>query len=907
MSRHVNSISGRLSLRTPQRKSLEILHRVMEIAQPHKNADLQAALAIIRSEFPAVEDFERAFPNLCFALATGVGKTRLMGAFITYLHLEYGIRHFFVLAPNLTIYNKLVADFTPNTPKYVFQGIAEFAVKTPALVTGENFEQRPQILDLFERDDVVVNIFNISKFNVRAADSRKIRRLSEFLGQSYFDYLAGLDDLVLIMDEAHRYRGDSSMKSIEELKPVLGLELTATPQVESGAKPTRFKNVIFDYPLAQAMRDGYVKEPAVATRANFNPASMTATALERLKLEDGIRVHESAKVDLDVYAQQSGLPKVKPFMLVIASDTEHANAIVKVIEDDQFFEGRYKGRVIQVHSGQRGAEKDENVERLLSVERPDEPTEVVVHVNMLKEGWDVTNLYTIVPLRAADSRTLVEQSIGRGLRLPYGKRTGVPAVDRLTIVAHDRFQDIVDEAKRGGYTFSEIKIGVDIPETPKQTMLVAPVLETMLGITLQPLQAGQPGEPVAAGVAPRVATPVPEARFKKPEEVAAAKLALEAIARIARDPKTVPGPKSLQTEDVQRRLVADVTEKINSGQLSMYPELSHKNLAFVVREATAIYVTHTIAIPRVIVLPKGVVRAGFRDFTLDLSSFRLQPVSQEILVQHLASDTREVIGALEGGHDEERLEDYVVRGLIDFDDVSYDEQADLLYNLAGQVVVHLRGYLKDDGEVRNVLLFHQRQIATLVHTKMQPHAWEEASSYEAVVSQGFSEVRSQAFAAAADESVRLFGTPIENKSDIRQMLFGGFKKCLYATQKFDSDPERRFAMVLERDTSVIKWFKPGKGVFQIRYTADNDYEPDFVVETETEKLLCEPKRSDQLQDPVVQAKARAAAIWCKHATVHETANKGKAWRYVLIPHDAIADNMTVAGLAIATFYEKPGE
>src|SRR5271157_2592505 len=67
---------------------------------------------------------------------------------------------------------------------------------------------------------------------------------------------------------------------------------------------------------------------------------------------------------------------------------------------------------------------------------------------MLKEGWDVTNLYTIVPLRAANARTLIEQSIGRGLRLPYGKRTGVPAVDRLNIVAHDKFQEIINEANR---------------------------------------------------------------------------------------------------------------------------------------------------------------------------------------------------------------------------------------------------------------------------------------------------------------------------------------------------------------------------------------------------------------------------------------------------------------------------
>src|SRR5204863_4763702 len=92
------------------------------------------------------------------------------------------------------------------------------------------------------------------------------------------------------------------------------------------------------------------------------------------------------------------------------------------------------------------------ISRLLAVESVDEPTEIVIHVNMLKEGWDVTNLYTIVPLRAANARTLIEQSIGRGLRLPYGKRTGVIAVDRLNIVAHDKFQEIIEEANRPGST-----------------------------------------------------------------------------------------------------------------------------------------------------------------------------------------------------------------------------------------------------------------------------------------------------------------------------------------------------------------------------------------------------------------------------------------------------------------------
>src|SRR5438876_5216805 len=142
MNRHVNTIAARLSLRPPQRHSLEILDRVTEIVPPKKGSDVVAAMAAIRSEFPSVTDFEREFPSLCFALATGVGKTRLMGAFISYLHLAHGINNFFVLAPNLTIYNKLITDFTPNTPKYVFTGIAEFATESPEVITGEDYQYK---------------------------------------------------------------------------------------------------------------------------------------------------------------------------------------------------------------------------------------------------------------------------------------------------------------------------------------------------------------------------------------------------------------------------------------------------------------------------------------------------------------------------------------------------------------------------------------------------------------------------------------------------------------------------------------------------------------------------------------------------------------------------------------------
>jgi len=901
MASHVSNISSRLSLRTPQRQSLEKLHQVMELAKPHKNPDLTESLAAIRSDFSTIEDFESSFPSLCFALATGVGKTRLMGAFIAYLFAAHGIRHFFVLAPNLTIYKKLITDFTPNTPKYVFQGISEFAIKPPTLVTGETYEIPLQIeMDRAGFDDIVINLFNIAKFNTRSQETRRAWQLSEYLGQSYFEYLSKLEDLVMIMDEAHRYRASASMESIEALKPVMGLELTATPQVERGNSIIRFKNIIFDYPLSSAMKDGYVKEPAVATRQDFNAAAMEPAALERLKLEDGIRIHEATKVELEVYAQQNAVRRVKPFLLVIARDTNHANEIFSLIEDESFFDGHYRGRAIQVHSGQRGAEKDENVERLLAVENSDEPTEIVVQVNMLKEAHARNCVYTIVPLRAADSRTLVEQSIGRGLRLPYGKRTGVAAVDRLTIVAHDRFQDIVDEAKRGGYTFNIVTIGKDIPDKPTKTVVVNPNYAGILGIPTNSEKGSAETSSSAGDSSPSdgtvQASNEAQPRFTSPADQRTAQLALDAIRKVCRDSKSVPGPVALASAVVQQTIIQEVQARLNSGQLELLPGVDPAKIEAVVKETTEVYIQHTIAIPRVLVLPQGTVTAGFNPFQLDIANVTLQPVSQDILIQHLASDTRETIGALEGGYEEERLEDYIVRGLVDFDDINYDEQADLLYELSSQFIARLRSYLQEDSKIKNVLIFHQRRICSLIHEQMQKHAWQEASSYEVVVSQGFSEVRPQAFAAPADAVVRDHKIPVEDKSDIRNMLFGFFDKCLYPTQKFDSDPERRFASLLERDAIVEKWFKPGKGVFQIRYGRDSNYEPDFVVETQTEKLLCEPKRADQVNDATVLAKARAALLWCSHASIHEQAHNGKPWRYLLISHDVIADNMTLLGL-----------
>ena len=886
-------VTGRLSLRPPQAESLVRLKQALDAAPElltHER-DVAAVLATLKAQFTTLEDFEREFPSLCFALATGVGKTRLMGAFIAYLYLAHGIKNFFVLAPNLTIYNKLITDFTPNTPKYVFKGIGEFSVNAPRVITGDDYDQQNLTAgELF--GEVHVNIFNISKINseVRGGKEPRIKRMREVLGDSYFNRLANLPDLVLLMDESHRYRASAGVRAINELKPLFGLEVTATPFVESSRGPVPFKNVVMDYPLARAMEDGFVKEPAVVTQRNFDARSHTPDEIEKTKLEDGVRLHETTKVELLTYARENGVKPVKPFMLVIARDTTHAGQLLVLLESEAFYEGRYKGKVIQVDSSRTGAEEEAMITRLLAVESVDEPTEIVIHVNMLKEGWDVTNLYTIVPLRAANARTLIEQSIGRGLRLPYGKRTGVAAVDRLNIVAHDRFQEIIDEANRGD---SPIRLKQVILEAPsgddrKVSVQVESYASTWLGFSgwavrdIGPLPASTP-----AGSS---AEPAPV--FTTEAEKQAARVVLEVIGKYESMPDLVPNSGALLRPEVQKEITAEVSARLKPIQGNLLTDADTAaptvDISAVVAKTTEIVARQTIDIPRIAVVPTGEVTTGFHPFTLDVSQLHLQPGQREIVGQLLRTNEQFTL-ASEIGLKEQRPEDYIVHALVDFDDIDYFTHSALLYNLAGQMVKHLHSYLSES-ETVSVLDRDRRLIAREIHAQMMAHFWESAAHYEVQVSRGFTELRPCNYTATAGQAVQNYRETVTDLSRIKQMLFGGFSKCLYPVQKFDSDTERRFAVILERD--ALKWFKPAKGQFQIYYklgTEQPEYVPDFVVETDTAIFMAETKAKNEINTQEVQAKTAAAVRWCEYASEYAASVGTKPWKYLLIPHDDIGE------------------
>ena len=881
MNKNAQIIKNRLSLRPPQSESLEILSKLADELELKKGVDLTAEFKKVHALYPTSSAFERDFPSLTFALATGVGKTRLMGAFIAYLYLEKGIKNFFVLAPGTTIYNKLVEDFSdPNNPKYVFQGISEFVQSPPRIITSDNYSEARQST-LFT-ESVKINVFNIQRISSEMSGGKepRIKRLSEYLGESYFNYLSELDDLVVLMDESHHYRADAGMRAINELKAVLGLELTATPIDNKGNK---FKNVVYEYSLAHGLVDGFLKDPAVATRRDFNPDQYKndPKELDLIKLEDGVRIHEDIKVALDIYSRDTGNRLVKPFVLVVAKDTTHAKEIKDAIESDRFFEGRYKGKVMEIHSNQRGSEKEENVQKLVDLEKPENTIEIVIHVNMLKEGWDVTNLYTIIPLRASNSQILTEQTIGRGLRLPYGKKTGVDKVDKLTIIAHDRFQAIVEAANDPNSIIKkENIIEIDPDNLPEEQTIVTAVSSYRESLQDQEKTVGS----------------ISDKKGKEEAGIAlqAKQVIFDTVSNLGGE---VTNINDLKTAEIKKVVFEKMIERIESEpQQNIFQseiiEAAKKEYEEVVEEV----IEKTIPIPRILIQQSNEVVTGYNTFDLDVTNLNYQPVSEEIVRTTLGTNELEVLQSESGGVVRDIPINILVNELINYPDIDYDKMSDLLYNLSKQAVEKL-GKGRADDELRNIVLYHKREIAKYIYSQLKEHFYMEQSAFEEPVVHPFTKIEPHNFSMYTKDSVHHHSETIQPTNAIPSKVFGGFKRACHNLYKFDSKAEKDLASILEADKAVKKWLRPARSQFRI-YFAHNSkrYEPDFVVETADVIYMIEVKAEKDMENPEVQEKADAGKMFCESASDFNSKHKGKKWEYVLVPHNVISLNMSFVGL-----------
>lgn len=887
-----NSIKQRMSLREPLAEALDVVTRLTEklaLKKPTNESEyseyLEQQLASAKEVCPFIKSFERDFPSFAFSIATGIGKTRLMGACIAYLYLKKGIKHFFVLAPNLTLYEKLKRDFgDPSYEKYVFKGIAEFAANPPAVIDGDNYSNYSGFGygNLYNR--VEINVFNISKFNSDNKKSKKgmprMKRLSEYIGKSYFEYLSNLEDLVILMDEAHRYHADASKRAIDELHPILGLEMTATPTDEKGKS---FKNIVYEYNLAQALADGkYVKIPTIAKRRNFQKGGLSEREVDMIKLEDAISIHEHTKAHLELYSRQNKLPLVKPFILVICKNIGHATDTLHIIEDE-LFDGRYKGKVLQIDSSTK---KDEEIDQLfVSLEKPENKIEVVIHVNMLKEGWDVTNLYTIVPLRAADAPILVEQSIGRGLRLPYGgKRTGYPDVDKLTVIAHDNFEAVIAAAKDPNSVLSKLSyIELDDDElNPEKSEVI--VTQTFFDI-----QEKKELEKAKTEIAKKSA-----------QEVADAKRAvwevLGDMPRVTSGLLRDSGIKSVKDLDRPEyiAIIKDLTKRrIEASAREVSPMFAEEFSKPRIEEVDAVvdivihdFIKNIIEIPRM-TIQREAYKAEYKWFDLDTRmGFYLPSLKDEIIRVGLVDKSSDIIEVMSGRQYDSPL-DQIVSALLDYDEIDYDENAELIYHLANQALQAITKNAENEDDIPKIVNNFKKAIAKMIFDQMQAHFVMTSLGYTKPKVLPFCGIVEQ-HATLVDGYGRQDYRAVVPPKFVPKIVFTGFTKSYYVECKFDSKTEQDFSNVLEDDPEVLKWLRPASNQFNIYWSnGSKKYEPDFVVETADAIYMVETKAKKNMQDADVLGKKKAAEEYCKNASEFTKTVGGKPWKYVLLAHDTV--------------------
>lgn len=704
-----------------------------------------------------------------------------------------------------------------------------------------------------------------------------MKKVNEFIGDSFYQYLSSLSDLVLIMDESHHYRAEKGAKALNDLNPLLGLELTATPLVSQGTKQIPFKNVVFEYPLSKAIEDGYTRTPFAVTRSDIDCYNFGNEQLDKIMLLDGIACHENIKNRLKVYANNHGKHIVKPFMLVVCKDTNHASWVDTFIKSDEFRDGAYRNKTITVHSKQKGSETEANTRLLLDVENPENPIEIVIHVNMLKEGWDVNNLYTIVPLRTAASKILREQMVGRGLRLPYGERTGDKDVDSVMLTAHDKFSDILKEAQRGDSIFKAgnvIKAEEIVPEQ---------IIYTQLAIETEPdseLERAYEHTNIAK-------SDTADALFKKATEIIHNEVyqyIQKTHAHKVTSEQTIQIAETVKEKISQDKDLGDVF-KDNENPLEKWFRIKTE-------ETHRIAVDKFISIPRIKITDAGVEEYVFIDFDLDMLEFMHVPIENELLIQNLKNmnDRTRIKGdAIDfEGHNPKKT---ILERIRMKPEIDYEKCSKLLFKLITQVCEHYENKFGVNG-MKNIIMMYNQDIGNKIYTQMLQHFYCESGfiQEEIIGTRDYNLQQTYSY----KECVNLYDNYTEN---IRSVLFDGIQNGVFSTAKFDSYPELVFAQVIDRDPDVQNWLRPAPNEFDITYNRGKRYEPDFVVETDTCIYLVEVKGEDKLNDTDVIAKKNRAIKYCEVASNWGKANGYKEWKYLFIPSMQVRQNSSFLQLA----------
>lgn len=807
---------------------LEQIARRMQLREPNRQA-LETVAAYVSDHYDVRADpapFEGVIDS-----ATGVGKTYVMGAVIDYLAQHRGWSDFVVVVPGATIRQKTIENFTPGTAK----SLTRLLGVPTALVTADNYNTPDMARKINNPSVVKVYVLTVQiLLKPNEGLARRTHEYTEGLGGGLYGVLKSRDDLVVLADEHHLYYGPRFSEAVRGLNPKVLLGLTATPH-----KLTTEDDIIYRYPLAAAIGAKYVKTPVIVGRKDDRKDLLT-------KLLDGTTLLEYKEKAVEAYrGRKPEVPALNPVMLVLARDTAEADKIAAMLRDPGFKEGHYIDAVIQVDSSVTEKNEPAMWERLSRVEQPGSPIRVIVSVRMLKEGWDVKNVYVLLSTQPSLSDVLTEQVLGRGLRLPFGKYTGVQMLDTLEVLAHDRFRQLLD---RAGVLNEEF-----VSYRTRAVVRTNDVGETYVS---------REEEEIGYGVVEQASSDV-EPDGDRPGTVQISDLdsreavgtetrnALErAPVAIRPDATSIVLPILRATKVGASFSLRDITDeepfRALGRRLRVNPDTELRRM--------------TVSAKRV-VGPDGVermqlVKATAQDKVDARTAVKLNTAElREQLLQAILAAP-----AVSARREQRDVEKMAAQPLLDAFFDGLDGSADEL----------LSAYL-DRAAARIVRLVNDEQ-----------HRLSAAAETEQMATgKKFNPQRLNTRSDDSDDPRSEFS---------RDIAYSGFKRSIMTADWFDSSPERDVALLLDEDDAVEWWLRLQTGDLPISWRSGGGYNPDFLVSlAKNERLIVEVKADNQMKSADVAAKREAAKRWANYVNTSPEFASGARWAYLLVSESDVED------------------
>ena len=500
-------------------------------------------------------------------------------------------------------------------------------------------------------------------------------------------------------------------------------------------------------------------------------------------------------------------------MLVVAKSIDDAGEYGAILRSSEFFGGAYSDAVLVVHSDAA----DEALAELAKVEDDDSPVRIIISVGMLKEGWDVRNVYVIASMRASVSEILTEQTLGRGMRLPFGAYTGVEILDTLEVVAHERYEDLLKKAGVLNQAFVDYRTWAALRTNAQgQTVAVTESVEATAPQIV--VDGGKAISSLEGGEAAPVVTSVQE----RTTQVAKGALKMKQTIPPRPDAPKILVPLLRMSTVKSNFSLADITDTEPFTKLG-------RDLATNPDDE----LSRTLVAARVVTGPDGIKRTELiRSTAADhirsvptlfaLGDLRAQLLDMVILSPAAPARVRERAAA-------EPLIEAFLKGLGD------RAEEVLSANLA-----------RAGARLVNLVAAEQRRYMA-------------KPTYDEVVE--FKELNPT---RATDKTI----TPDRLGPFQRSVAYEGWKRSIYSVAWFDSEPERRVANMVDDDSGVSCWVRLHIRDLPILWnSAGQEYNPDLIViDKDDTHWVVEVKMDKEVGSGDVQGKRDAAKRWANHVS-----------------------------------------